>query len=366
MKLLVDASFHTGIKVGIARYIECMVKEMSSLCDVSILTTVPNVFSSVKCKTITIPAWTQSHRGRLLWQLTQLRKYCSTEYDLLFCPTPVAPPFCSIPVISVVHDLTPLIENAIHGPKFKASFLIALKSLKWADYVITDSNYTKQQLIWRRFFPANRIKTVYLGPAIYESYYGCDLGRHLQPYILYVGGHIPNKNVPRLIAAFSQLNLPTNLKLVIVGWGNPNQIGTTLATIKKNKITERVVLLPEISDQELSSLYHYCSIFVFPSLCEGFGLPVLEAMLHGATIACSYSSSLPEIAGNTAVYFDATKINTIRSALELLIDNITLSQELKHAARARAQLFSWKKAAQDVIRLAEKVILQRTHSGFRC
>ncbi len=358
VNLLVDASFHTGIRVGIARYIECLVRELSFLCNVTLLTSVPEVFSNVKCTTISIPTWTQSHRGRLLWQFTKLRNYCTTDYDLLFCPTPVAPPFCSIPVISVVHDLTPLIAHQLHGFKYKASFLVALKSLAWADYIVTDSHYTKQQIIKRGVFPAKKIKVIHLGPGIVESFGNCNLGLEFQPYILYVGGHIPNKNVPRLITAFSQIN-HAHTKLVIVGWGTPEQIGSTLATIDGTGIWNRVILMPEISDQELSSLYHHCSLFVFPSLCEGFGLPVLEAMYHGAPIACSYSSSLPEIAANGALYFDPTRTRSIRNTIELLLSNQTLCHQLSSTARKRAQLFSWKNAAQELLQLAEKVVRTR-------
>lgn len=359
MNLLVDASFHTGIRVGIARYIECLVRELSFLCNVTLLTSVPGVFSNLKCNTISIPAWTQSHRGRLLWQLTKLRNYCTTDYDLLFCPTPVAPPFCSIPVISVVHDLTPLIAHQLHGSKYKASFLVGLKSLVWADYIVTDSHYTKQEIIKRGLFPAQKIKVIHLGPGIVESYGNCNLGLEFQPYILYVGGHIPNKNVPRLITAFAQINNPAHIKMVLVGWGSPEQIGSTLATIERTGIRDRVILMPEISDQELSSLYHHCSLFVFPSLCEGFGLPVLEAMYHGAPIACSYSSSLPEIAANGALYFDPTRTRSIRNTIELLLNNQTLCHQVSSAARKRAQLFCWRNAARELSQLAEKVVRTR-------
>ncbi|MGB9741610.1 MAG: glycosyltransferase family 4 protein [candidate division WOR-3 bacterium] len=366
MKLLVDASFHTGIRVGIARYIECLVQELSLLCNITVLTSVPDIFSGVNCNIITIPRWTRSQRGRLLWQLTQLKNHCTTDYDLLFCTTPVAPPACPIPVISVVHDLTPLIQNRLHNSKYKTSFLIGLKSIKWADYVVTDSVYTKQQIIRKHFYPAEKIKVVYLGPGVYEMYQNCNLGLHLQPYILYVGGHIPTKNVTRLVNAFALLNRQPRLKLVLTGWGNPDQIGTTLTTIDKAGVNERVVILPEISDRELSSLYHHCSLFAFPSLCEGFGLPVLEAMLHGAAIACSYSSSLPEIAGSAAVYFDATSIGGIRQALELLLDNPGLRQKLSQAAQKRARIFSWKKAALEILKLAEQVILNRSQARIKC
>lgn len=352
MKLLVDASFHTGIKVGIARYIERIVPELAKFCNVTVLTSSPEVFAQINCRVINIPKWTQTHRGRIIWELTSLSYYCRSDYDLLLCTTPIVPPFCPIPVISVVHDLTPLVQHKYHSSKYKTAFLISIKTLAWADAAISDSLYTRKEVLKYRLIPPKKIKVVYSGPGVQPYNHDCGFGGQFKPYVLYVGGHIPTKNVVRLIAAFSKLKSVPKMKLVLVGWGKPHHIEKTKQAIVNHGVEERVILLPSISDPELSSLYANCSGFVFPSLYEGFGLPVLEAMAHGIPVACSYSSSLPEIAGDAAVYFDPLNVLDIKHAIELLLYEPLIARQLGENGRTRSRIFSWTNAARDIYELA--------------
>ncbi len=355
MKILVDASFHTGLRVGIARYIECLIPELTKLCEITVLTSSPELFANMDCQIISIPNWTRTYRGRILWQLTCLHRYCRWEFDLLLCMTPITPPLCPLPIISVLHDLTPLAQHKHHSSKNKSAFLLGIKTLRRADVIITDSVYTKKDLLRRRLLTHKNIKVVHLGPGLEPSEQDSGYALQFQPYILYVGGFIPTKNAPRLIAAFSQLKTTPHLKLVLVGWGKTEHIELTKRFIAYFGIQSRVVLLPEVNDRQLSSLYANCRTFVFPSLYEGFGLPVLEALAHGAPVTCSYTSSIPEIAENCALYFNPMNINAITQALNIILENKDLAQHLSLLGKQRASQFSWEKTATEIFNLAKTI-----------
>jgi glycosyltransferase involved in cell wall biosynthesis len=175
------------------------------------------------------------------------------------------------------------------------------------------------------------------------------LGRGLQPYVLYVGGHWAHKNVRRLLSAFRQLKGPDGLRLVLVGGGPVRNITEVIARLD---LGDRVVLLRDLPDADLSSLYADCSVFVCPSLYEGFGLPVLEALAHGAPVACSNSSSLPEVAEQAAVYFDPRSVSDIAGQIQALLDNRALAGELRSAGPRQAARFSWERTAQEVHAIA--------------
>ncbi len=355
MNLLVDASFHAGFHVGIARYIERLVSELCRLCRVTVLTSCPEVFSGLNCRTIVIPRWTRTHRGRIFWELTKLRHYCTSEYDLLLCPTPIAPPLCSLPVISILHDLTPLTQHQHHSTPYKTAFWLSLQTLRWSQLIITDSCHTKKDILARNLVKENKVHVVYIGPGIEPTDVDCGFAANYRPYILYVGGHIPTKNVPRLVTAFAKFSRNSEFKLLLVGWGHPSHIDRTKRAISRYRLEKKVLLLNSLTDAQLSSLYTNCSFFVFPSLYEGFGLPVLEALAHGAPVACSFSASLPEIAGAAALYFNPINVNDIARTLEIMAADPVLLKTLSQRGMERAKLFSWKRAAQQIYNLAENL-----------
>ncbi len=356
MKILVDASFHTGLRVGIARYIERLIPELTRLCETTVLTSVPDIFADMGCQVIPIPKWTRTYRGRILWQLTHLHLYCHRRFDLLLCMTPIAPPLCPIPIISVLHDLTPLAKHKHHSAKNKSAFLLSIKTLRSADAIVTDSLYTKNDLLRRRLIVHSNIKVVHLGPGVEPMEQDSGYALQFQPYLLYVGGFIPTKNVPRLIAAFSQIKTDPQLKLVLVGWGKTEHIELNRRLINHFGLQKRVVLLPEIEDRNLSSLYSNCRAFVFPSLYEGFGLPVLEALAHGAPVTCSYTSSIPEIAANCALYFNPVSVKSIKQALEIIVEHKPFAYQLSILGKQRASCFSWRNTATEIFNLAKMLI----------
>lgn len=166
-------------------------------------------------------------------------------------------------------------------------------------------------------------------------------------YILFVGTLQPRKNITRLIEAFSKLKKP-NLNLIVVGkrgW----KFEEILAAPKKFGVENRVKFLDCVSDEELQAFYKNAVCFVLPSLYEGFGLPVLEAMKYGCPVVTSNISSLPEAGGNAALYIDPLNVNDIKEKLELMINDEGLRMKYVKKGYEQVKKFSWEKTARETL-----------------
>ncbi|MGH2916599.1 MAG: glycosyltransferase family 4 protein [Solirubrobacteraceae bacterium] len=177
-----------------------------------------------------------------------------------------------------------------------------------------------------------------------------ELGQLPAPgFVLAVGTLEPRKNLPRLVAAYGALPraLQAQHPLVVVGargW----RTGETIAALAS--LGERCLLLGHVSDAALAELYRRCAVFCYPSLAEGFGLPVLEAMSAGAAVLTSNRSSLPEVGGDAVRYADPESAASIASELERLLESESSRAQLAALARERAATFSWDAFAEAVLR----------------
>ena len=170
-------------------------------------------------------------------------------------------------------------------------------------------------------------------------------------YILFVGTLQPRKNIERLVEAFSKLK-NKELELVIVGkkgW----QYEEILAAPSKFGVSERVKFLDFVENKDLPSLYKNALCFVLPSLYEGFGLPVLEAMKFGCPVLTSNVSSLPEAGGDAAIYFDPTSAEDIAKSLQLVINDEGLRKEMIKKGYNQVKKFSWEKTAKETLKVLE-------------
>jgi glycosyltransferase involved in cell wall biosynthesis len=179
------------------------------------------------------------------------------------------------------------------------------------------------------------------------------------PYVLFVGGSHRRKNGARMIEAFGRAAPPEAIRLVVAGWVHPpgpneDDLAGAIAALPP-AMRERVLLLGHVSDEQMRALYGAASVCAFPSLYEGFGLPVLEAMTRGVPVITSTTTSLPEVAGDAAKLVDPTDVDALARALAELLEDPALRAELAERGRARAARFTWQATAAATVEAYERL-----------
>ncbi|MCM8776661.1 MAG: glycosyltransferase family 4 protein [Candidatus Omnitrophica bacterium] len=240
-----------------------------------------------------------------------------------------------------------------------------LYSVRKARKIITVSEFSKKEIIKFYRIEDEKVEVIYNG--VSETFGTIDIEKNkgvlkkygiTKPYILSVSNLQPRKNLSRLIKAFVSLvknneRFPYNLVIVGKKLWLYNEI---FDEIRNSNFKERIVLTDYVSEQDLVCLYNFAEAFVYPSLYEGFGLPVLEAMACGCPVITSNISSLPEIAGNACFLVDPYDVEMIAKAINNVVTNFDLRMKLKAEGIKQAQKFSWKKTAESTAKIYEKVL----------
>jgi glycosyltransferase involved in cell wall biosynthesis len=266
----------------------------------------------------------------------------------------LTPLFMSTPAVPIVYDLVAF-EPAMR-PNRRSAVIERLTlgpCMRRAAAVIAISQATADALAAR--FPAAAARTTV---ALLGSSPALDEQPSEEPlpepgFVLAVGTLEPRKNLPRLVAAYGRLAEVTQSRhpLVVVGalgW----ETGETLDALRS--LGDRAILLGHVSDAALAELYRRCSVFCYPSLEEGFGLPVLEAMAAGAAVLTAANSSLPEVGGNAVEYADAGDVASIAEGLARLLDSPARRAELSALGLERAREFSWARFAERTLAVLER------------
>lgn len=234
------------------------------------------------------------------------------------------------------------------------------RSLKHAEFILTVSESSRNELQY--FFPQYSEKIRNIGAALPERVYGVtsdeamNLLKRLRidtPFLLSVGTVEPRKNLPFTIKSLAPLLKGRGLKLVIAGrsaWGSV-QINKL---IESENLESNIIRTGYVSDCELQALYSTAEALLFPSLYEGFGLPILEAFACRCPVITSDISSMPEVAGDAAVLIDPTKGETLQNAVEKILTDTNLRCELINRGLKRLKFFSWKKCAQKVYEILDE------------
>jgi len=294
---------------------------------------------------------------RRLWTHRALaREVVQHKPDVLFIPAHVLPfvlPVRRLPTsVVTIHDLGYHYFPDAH-PGLQRFYL--QWSTRWsalaATSLIAVSRATAQDLAHFYGTPAQKIQVIY--EAHTPTLLGSDspiMPAWQRPYALYVGTIQPRKNLARMIEAYAKLHesQPLAWDLVIAG-GNGWFSAGLEAQVKTLGLAERIHFSGYVADKELPTLYANARFFCFPSLFEGFGLPVLEAQSYGAPVMTANNSSLPEIAGDAALLVDPTDIDAIADAMLRLSQDEALRQHLIAAGYRNVQRFSWAKAAQETL-----------------
>jgi glycosyltransferase involved in cell wall biosynthesis len=281
------------------------------------------------------------------------------EADIYHCPYFLMPLRSGKPTVLTIYDLIPLRLPGTFPMRqrhlYRASMMMALRS---ADRLISISESTRDDLVDEFGISPEAITVSY--PAADEAF-----RRHSRAtverfrrnrglpasYVLYVGTNRPHKNLHRLVEAWSRLRADGDSapwKLVLAGpWDSRYTEPQRLA--RERGIESEVIFLGPVADRDLPLLYNGAGLFVFPSLYEGFGFPVLEALACGVPVACSATSSLPEVAGRAARYFDPRQTDSITGVLRGILRDEGARADLRRRSVQQAARFSWSATARDVM-----------------
>lgn len=265
---------------------------------------------------------------------------------------PGVPWHCPLPLVITLHDFIPLHLPALFNGKAinRAWYRQQMRLAGHASSLICVSQATRQDAMRFLDAPAERCTVVYEGVdrTVFHAA-GPDEQPASPPYVLFVGGDYPNKNRPAALAAFARLTGATTLPHHLVLVGRDDAPEEALAQAAPGLDLRRVRRVQQADQAELARLYRQADLFLFPSTCEGFGLPLLEAMASGAPVVTSTASSLPEVAGPAALLVDPHDVAGLAAAMMQVLADRALHARLRAAGLARAAQFTWQAAAEQTL-----------------
>lgn len=253
-------------------------------------------------------------------------------------------------VFDMIHELFPEYVAARDSTSQKKAIAV-----KRADHIICISEHTRNDLIDLFKVDPAKISVVYLGFSLRKTPRNM-VPLNKRPYFLYVGDRKGYKNFASLLKAYATNRaLQRDYDLAIFGGGSLSVQERTL--IDRLGIHAERIRQFNGDDTILAGLYRQASLFVYPSLYEGFGIPPLEAMSFDCPVVCSNTSSIPEVVGDAAVLFDPRSSDALGDAIKHVLNDITLRQDLIVRGRERIKLFSWKKCAEQTLDVYRRMLL---------
>jgi glycosyltransferase involved in cell wall biosynthesis len=311
-------------------------------------------FPNVKIKKFAFPNGTLWIQAILPFQIAKDR------IDVFHSHESMLPLLNWIPSVATVNDLISFLYPKGHDPKaLKAARLYPL-IYKKAKKLIAISQNTKEDLIKLFRIPADKIRVVYCSfndgifSPIGETAAVLNKYQIHKPYVLNVGVLSPRKNIVRLIEAYNIARKKFDVSLVIVGpkgWGYEE----IYEKVKELNLDDKVKFVGSVAEEDLPALYRGASLFVYPSLYEGFGIPPLEAMACGTPVIASNTSSLPEVVGNAGILVDPNNVAKLADAMVKVISNGDLAKEYASKGLERVKEFSWKKSAKEILDVYKEV-----------
>ncbi len=260
-----------------------------------------------------------------------------------------------VPLVMTIHDLYPLtLPDYCSGLKRRYFYQVLRHNARRAGRVITISEHTKKDILQYLGIPEEKIRLI---PQGYDRKYQpiADLDKlsgirkkHRLPerFILYVGNHKPHKNLERLLEGYRQLPDEMRQEYTLVLTGPISKYSERLRELAGGLgISPKVRFLGLIGEEDLPGLYNLASLCVLPSLYEGFGLPLVEAMACGTAVVCSQATAIPEVVGAAGRFFDPLESGAISEAIRDSLQNDVGKAEVRRACLAQAAKFSWEQTA---------------------
>lgn len=310
--------------------------------------------------------WDLWQEIRLPWQAR--REQCG----LLHCPAQTSPLWKPCPTIVTIHDVIPIrFDEGWPAQRIRKLRRNIGLSIKDAAAIITVSDYSRKDLL--KLFPQarlTRIERVYWAPerssriieARSEILNVCArYSVRSKEYLFALGGDTPRKNTKNLLNAFEMAAEDKRFDLeLLVGGLTPHALEEYSALIAHWRSRDRIHLRGYLPDEHMAFLFNGAKAFVFPSYYEGFGLPVLDAMACGCPVLASSRTSIPEIAGDAALYTEPDDVGKMAAAMIRIAWDSTFEAELMQAGLSRAAEFTWARAAKQTYKLFAKVLADST------
>lgn len=310
-------------------------------------------------KIVEIPAFSYVDFEQI-WLPLAIRR---EKLDFMHFTSNTAPLFCSVPYIVTVHDIMYL-KGPTGGTFYQKMGhyyrkWIVPQIIKRAARIITVSEYEKKSIIDTLHLASDFVDVVYNGVAdIFTAKPGNDsnpfcLFRALpNKFILFLGNEAPKKNMNRFLQAYAAYTKKENepIPLVLVETSN-EQLNHVLKELQIEFIRPKIFLTGYVSQPKLAKLYRLATLFVYPSLQESFGIPLIEAMASGTPVITSDTTALPEIAGNAAWLIDPLDVKQMSEVITVLLSDKVRYNQLQKKGRQRANVFTWSEAAKQTFQI---------------
>jgi glycosyltransferase involved in cell wall biosynthesis len=366
MKVAVDARALSGPRTGLAVYTTAILVALQRLdptLQLCLYSTDDIECNELEAEQVTL-RFPPSTMLRSTWEKVRLLpRLRSQQPDLWFSPISAVPPGLPCPSVAVVHDLAMFRHPEIMPTRYLGNWIKSIRgAAARANLVIAVSHSTKNDLVMLADGQKDKIRVVHeAAEAVYFQPIDKTVMQktldhmteyddfNLQPgYMLYPATLEPRKNHITLLHSYGELDpeIQKAMPLVLVGnigWGDMREVVENLET------APNVHWVMSASRPQLQALYAGARLCTFPSIYEGFGLPVLEAMAAGVPVLCSDTSSLPEVAGSAAHMLPPRNVDAWKEAIQELVDDDKELQRMSDAGRAQAGRFSWEKAAQETL-----------------
>ena len=304
--------------------------------------------------------------NRSAWMQFMLpRDLAALHPDVCHFTNSIAPLTAPCPIVITLHDMSLFVHGRLHPLKSRLAVRPIIPVVaRRAAAIITVSQHAKREIVAGLHVPPEKVHVIYeaAAPQYHTITDTVELDRvrqryHLhKPFVLYVGTIEPRKNLTRLVLAFAQAHRQNpELELILVGqlgW----QYSSLLKTIEDLQLGSAVRRPGYVPAEDLPALYNLARVLAFPSLYEGFGLPVVEAMACGTPVLTSNGSSLAEIATGASLLIDPLDVDDIAHGLLCLATDDDLHAQLRAAGLTRAAQFSWQRAAEETVRVYDAVV----------